>query len=158
MNRYLPNQQAFAFAGNSGPTYLTLGSVDYLHAAADLVFKWRGFHLAAEYLLAHGNPNVFLCERGIRTYETATRFTLDIAAIPVIHKQSLCPVCIDVSHPAGQRDLVPSLAFAAVAAGAVGSSAWAQAPADWWRPASADGFSGWASRRCRVGRALPRCP
>ncbi|MFQ8869210.1 MAG: 3-deoxy-7-phosphoheptulonate synthase, partial [Eggerthella lenta] len=62
--------------------------------------------------------NVVLCERGIRTVETATRFTLDIAAIPVIHKQSLCPVCIDVSHPAGQRDLVPSLAFAAVAAGA----------------------------------------
>ena len=56
-----------------------------------------------------GNDNVVLCERGIRTFETATRFTLDIAAVPVIHKQSLYPVCIDVSHPAGQRDLVPSL-------------------------------------------------
>ena len=74
--------------------------------------------MSAEYILAGGNENVILCERGIRTFETATRFTLDIAAIPVIHKQSLCPVCIDVSHPAGQRDLVPSLAFAAVAAGA----------------------------------------
>lgn len=74
--------------------------------------------MSAEYIMAEGNPNVVLCERGIRTFETATRFTLDIAAIPVIHKQSLCPVCIDVSHPAGQRDLVPSLAFAAVAAGA----------------------------------------
>jgi 3-deoxy-7-phosphoheptulonate synthase len=61
---------------------------------------------------------VVLCERGIRTFETATRFTLDIAAVPVIHKQSLYPVCIDVSHPAGQRDLVPALAKAAVAAGA----------------------------------------
>ena len=59
-----------------------------------------------------------LYKRGIRTFETATRFTLDIAAVPVIHKQSLYPVCIDVSHPAGQRDLVPSLAYAAVAAGA----------------------------------------
>ena len=56
-----------------------------------------------------GNDNVVLCERGIRTFETATRFTLDIAAVPVIHKQSLYPVCIDVSHPAGQRDLVPAL-------------------------------------------------
>ena len=58
-----------------------------------------------------------LCERGIRTFETATRFTLDISAVPVVHKQSLYPICIDVSHPAGQRDLVPSLAYAAVAAG-----------------------------------------
>ena len=59
-----------------------------------------------------------LCERGLRTFETATRFTLDISAVPVIHKQSLFPICIDVSHPAGQRDLVPYLAKAAVAAGA----------------------------------------
>jgi 3-deoxy-7-phosphoheptulonate synthase len=58
-----------------------------------------------------------LCERGIRTFETATRFTLDIAAVPVVHKQSVLPVCVDVSHPAGQSDLVPSLAKAAVAAG-----------------------------------------
>ncbi len=56
---------------------------------------------ATDYLTAEGNDNVVLCERGIRTFETATRFTLDIAAIPVIHEQSLCPVCIDVSHPAG---------------------------------------------------------
>ena len=74
--------------------------------------------MSAEYVMAGGNEKVILCERGIRTFETATRFTLDIAAVPVIHKQSLYPVCIDVSHPAGQRDLVPSLAFAAVAAGA----------------------------------------
>lgn len=74
--------------------------------------------MSAEYIMAEGNPNVVLCERGIRTFETATRFTLDIAAVPVIHKQSLYPVCIDVSHPAGQRDLVPALAKAAVAAGA----------------------------------------
>ena len=59
-----------------------------------------------------------LCERGLRTFETTTRFTLDISAVPVIHKQSLFPICIDVSHPAGVRDLVPSLSYAAVAAGA----------------------------------------
>ncbi|MFR0869116.1 MAG: hypothetical protein ACLSGS_08930 [Adlercreutzia sp.] len=73
---------------------------------------------ATDYITDCGNDNVVLCERGIRTFETATRFTLDIAAVPVIHKQSLYPVCIDVSHPAGQRDLVPALAKAAVAAGA----------------------------------------
>ena len=59
-----------------------------------------------------------LFERGLRTFETATRFTLDISAVPVIHKQSLLPICVDVSHPAGVRDLVPSLARAAVAVGA----------------------------------------
>lgn len=73
--------------------------------------------MSAEYIMAGGNEQVILCERGIRTFETATRFTLDISAVPVVHKQSLYPICIDVSHPAGQRDLVPSLAYAAVAAG-----------------------------------------
>ncbi|MDR2492342.1 MAG: 3-deoxy-7-phosphoheptulonate synthase, partial [Coriobacteriales bacterium] len=72
---------------------------------------------AAEYLTMGGNPNIMLCERGIRTFENATRFTLDIAAVPVTHKRSLLPICVDVSHPAGQVDLVPSLAKAAVAAG-----------------------------------------
>lgn len=73
---------------------------------------------AAEYITMDGNDNVVLCERGLRTFETATRFTLDISAVPVIHKQSLFPICVDVSHAAGARDLVPSLAKAAVAAGA----------------------------------------
>ena len=72
---------------------------------------------AVEYLTQGGNPNVMLCERGLRTFETATRFTLDISAVPVIHKRSLYPICVDVSHPAGQVDLVPALAKAAVAAG-----------------------------------------
>ena len=84
----------------------------YKRGFAGTIAEWLA---ATDYLTAEGNDNVVLCERGIRTFETATRFTLDIAAIPVIHKQSLCPVCIDVSHPAGQRDLVPSLAKAAVA-------------------------------------------
>lgn len=72
---------------------------------------------ATEYLTMEGNPNVMLCERGLRTFETATRFTLDISAVPVIHKRSLFPICVDVSHPAGQVDLVPALAKASVAAG-----------------------------------------
>lgn len=73
---------------------------------------------ASTYITDQGNPNVMLCERGIRTFERATRFTLDISSVPVIHKQSLLPVCVDVSHAAGQRDLVPALARAAVAVGA----------------------------------------
>lgn len=72
---------------------------------------------AVEYITMNGNKNVVLCERGLRTFETATRFTLDISAVPVIHKQSLFPICMDVSHPAGVRDLVPSLAKASIAAG-----------------------------------------
>lgn len=82
---------------------------------AGTVAEWLA---ACDYISDCGNDSIVLCERGIRTFETATRFTLDIAAVPVIHKQSLFPVCIDVSHPAGQRDLVPALAKAAVAAGA----------------------------------------
>ena len=73
---------------------------------------------ATDYITMEGNDNVVLCERGLRTFETATRFTLDISAVPVVHKQSLYPICVDVSHPAGVRDLVPSLAKAAVAVGA----------------------------------------
>jgi 3-deoxy-7-phosphoheptulonate synthase len=75
---------------------------------------------AADYILAEGNPDVILCERGIRTFEDSTRFTLDISAIPVIKKASHLPVIIDPSHAAGHRDLVPALAKAAVAAGADG--------------------------------------
>lgn len=81
---------------------------------AGTISEWLA---ATDYITMEGNDNVVLCERGIRTFETATRFTLDISAVPVIHKQSLYPVCVDVSHPAGVRDLVPSLAKAAVAAG-----------------------------------------
>ncbi len=87
----------------------------YKRGFAGTIAEWLA---ACDYLNDCGNDNIVLCERGIRTYESATRFTLDIAAVPVIHKQSLYPVCIDVSHPAGQRDLVPALAKAAIAAGA----------------------------------------
>src|SRR5436189_3914945 len=76
--------------------------------------------LSAEYILAGGNNDVILCERGIRTFETATRNTFDISAIPVVKKLSHLPVIADPSHGAGRRDMVAPLARAAVAAGADG--------------------------------------
>lgn len=75
---------------------------------------------AAEYILAGGNQQVFLCERGIRTFETATRGTLDISAVPVLKARTHLPVFIDPSHAAGVRELVPPLALAAKAVGADG--------------------------------------
>ena len=76
--------------------------------------------LAAEYIMAEGNHRVILCERGIRTFETHTRNTLDISAIPVIHELSHLPIVVDPSHAIGIRDKVPPLARAAMAAGADG--------------------------------------
>jgi 3-deoxy-7-phosphoheptulonate synthase len=76
--------------------------------------------LSAEYIMSGGNYEIILCERGIRTYETYTRNTFDISAIPVIHKLSHLPMVADPSHGVGRRDLVPSMARAAVAAGADG--------------------------------------
>lgn len=76
--------------------------------------------LSAEYVLAHGNPNVVLCERGIRTFETATRNTLDLSAVPLVRSLSHLPVIVDPSHATGHRQLVRPMALAAVAAGADG--------------------------------------
>jgi 3-deoxy-7-phosphoheptulonate synthase len=76
--------------------------------------------MSAEYIVAHGNPNVILCERGIRTFETATRNTCDISAIPVLNELTHLPVLLDPSHAAGKRSLVPALARAGVAIGADG--------------------------------------
>ena len=73
---------------------------------------------AAEYIMLEGNGNVVLCERGIRTFEHSTRFTLDIGAVPVLKKLTHLPVCVDPSHPAGKREYVIPLALAAIAAGA----------------------------------------
>lgn len=75
---------------------------------------------AADYVLSAGNPNVILCERGIRTYETSTRFTLDISSVAVIKRDTHLPIIVDPSHAAGHFQLVPTLARAAVAAGADG--------------------------------------
>ena len=76
--------------------------------------------MSAEYIVAHGNPNVILCERGIRTFETATRNTCDIAAVAVLRELTHLPVVLDPSHATGKRSLVPPLARAGVAIGADG--------------------------------------
>lgn len=75
---------------------------------------------SAEYILSEGNPNVILCERGIRTFETYTRNTQDMSAVPVLHQLSHLPVITDPSHASGRSELVGSLALAATAAGADG--------------------------------------
>jgi 3-deoxy-7-phosphoheptulonate synthase len=76
--------------------------------------------MAAEYVAQRGNLDIVLCERGIRTFETATRNTLDISAVPVVHGLSHLPIVVDPSHSGGRRDLVLPLSRAAIAAGADG--------------------------------------
>ncbi len=80
----------------------------------------KEFLLSAEYIVTHGNPNVMLCERGIRTFETATRNTLDLAAVPLLAELTHLPVVVDPSHGTGKRSLVRPLAKASVAVGADG--------------------------------------
>lgn len=109
------NMQNFSLLKNVGKVTAQSHKMVLLkRGLAGSISEWLS---ATEYLTMGGNDNIVLCERGLRTFETATRFTLDISAVPVIHKQSIFPICVDVSHPAGVRDLVPSLAYAAVAAG-----------------------------------------
>lgn len=76
--------------------------------------------MSAEYIMSEGNENIILCERGIRTYETYTRNTLDLSAVPVLRELSHLPIVVDPSHATGRSSLVPSMALAAVAAGADG--------------------------------------
>lgn len=76
--------------------------------------------MSAEYIMSEGNENVILCERGIRTFETCTRNTLDLSAVPVLHELSHLPVIVDPSHATGKAKLVPPMAAAAAAAGADG--------------------------------------
>ncbi|MDO4454384.1 MAG: 3-deoxy-7-phosphoheptulonate synthase [Eubacteriales bacterium] len=109
--RNMQNFQLLKEAGRSGlPVLLKRG----LAATID---EWLN---AAEYIMSEGNENVVLCERGIRTFETATRNTLDISAVPVIKAKSHLPIIIDPSHATGVRDYVSPLAKCAVAAGADG--------------------------------------
>lgn len=109
--RNMQNFQLLKEAGRSGlPVLLKRG----LAATID---EWLN---AAEYIIAEGNPNVVLCERGIRTYETATRNTLDLSAVPVIREKSHLPIIVDPSHATGVRNYVAPLAKAAIAAGADG--------------------------------------
>ena len=76
--------------------------------------------MSAEYIISEGNENIILCERGIRTFETYTRNTLDLSAVPVLQGLSHLPVIVDPSHGTGRSDLVPSMALAATACGANG--------------------------------------
>lgn len=78
------------------------------------------FILGGEYIVAHGNENVILCERGIRTYETKTRNTLDVSVVPVVLSETNLPIIVDPSHAVGKRDLVEAAALASVGAGALG--------------------------------------
>jgi chorismate mutase/prephenate dehydratase len=108
------NMQNFTLLKALGRTHLPILLKRGLSSSLDDLLN------AAEYILAHGNQQVILCERGIRTFETATRSTLDISAVPVIKRESHLPIIIDPSHAAGERDLVPPLALAAKAVGAHG--------------------------------------
>jgi 3-deoxy-7-phosphoheptulonate synthase len=74
--------------------------------------------MSAEYILNEGNPNVILCERGIRTFETAARYTLDLAAVPLLKSKTHLPVIVDPAHALGLREFVPQMSLAAIAAGA----------------------------------------
>jgi 3-deoxy-7-phosphoheptulonate synthase len=80
----------------------------------------KEFLMSAEYILSEGNQRVVLCERGIRTFETATRNTLDLSAVPVLKEHTHLPVVIDPSHSTGHASLVPAMCYAAVAAGCDG--------------------------------------
>ncbi|KAB1439511.1 3-deoxy-7-phosphoheptulonate synthase [Candidatus Galacturonibacter soehngenii] len=109
--RNMQNFYLLKEAGKSGlPVLLKRG----LAATID---EWLN---AAEYIIAEGNPNVVLCERGIRTFETTTRNTLDISAVPVIKERSHLPIIVDPSHATGVRAYVKPLAKSAIAAGADG--------------------------------------
>ncbi|MDD6036969.1 MAG: 3-deoxy-7-phosphoheptulonate synthase [Lachnospiraceae bacterium] len=108
------NMQNFFLLKEVGKTGLPVLLKRGLSATID---EWLN---AAEYILAEGNPNVVLCERGIRTFETATRNTLDLSAVPVIRAKSHLPIIVDPSHATGVRDYVEPLAMAGVAAGADG--------------------------------------
>jgi 3-deoxy-7-phosphoheptulonate synthase len=110
-SRNMQNFPLLKEAGNSHmPILLKRGMMatidEYLHAA--------------EYVLSHGNPNIILCERGIRTFETSTRYTLDLNAIPILKQRTHLPVIVDPSHGTGLRSLVPTMAKASIAAGADG--------------------------------------
>ena len=109
--RNMQNFALLAAAGMAGkPVLLKRGMMSTIE-------EWL---LSAEYILANGNPDVILCERGIRTFETATRNTLDVSAVPVAKELSHLPVVVDPSHATGKRSLVAPVSLAALAAGADG--------------------------------------
>ncbi len=118
------------------------------------------FLLAAEYLLLHGAPVVFLCERGIRTFERSLRYTLDVGAVPVLQAQTRLPVLVDPSHAAGRWPYVEPLALAGLAAGALGLLVEVhpdptRACSDAAQQLTIDQFAGLAERARSLYRVLP---
>ena len=116
---------------------------------------------AAEHILARGNPNVVLCERGIRTFETAVRNTLDISAIPILKAESHLPVIVDPSHAGGKAALVTPLSMAAIAAGADGLMVEVHpdpsaAMSDGEQSLTFDQFAGMVTRVHQIARATGR--
>ncbi|GER85198.1 hypothetical protein KTAU_38330 [Thermogemmatispora aurantia] len=105
-----PLLQAVGRRGRGKPVMLKRG----LSATID---EWL---LAAEYIVAAGNPNVILCERGVRSFDPQTRNLLDLACVPLLHELTHLPVIVDPSHATGRRELVPTMARAGIAAGAEG--------------------------------------
>lgn len=108
------NMQNFALLKHAGKSKIPIMLKRGLSATIE---EWLN---AAEYIMSEGNPNIILCERGIRTYETSTRNTLDISAIPVIKSKSHLPIIVDPSHATGIREFVKPLAKASIVAGADG--------------------------------------
>ncbi len=108
------NMQNYLLLKEVGQTRLPVLLKRGMHA------RYTEFLLAAEYVMSEGNPNVVLCERGIRTFETYTRNTLDLNAVPAIRELSHLPILVDPSHGTGRRSLVSSMSLAAVASGADG--------------------------------------
>jgi 3-deoxy-7-phosphoheptulonate synthase len=116
---------------------------------------------AAEYVVAAGNPRVVLCERGIRTFETSSRNTLDVCAVPVLKERTHLPIIVDPSHAAGRREWVPALARAAVAAGADGLLVEVhpepeRAASDGRQSLTPDAFQTMMADLVRVARAVDR--
>lgn len=109
--RNMQNYRLLEAVGASGKAVLLK------RGASATVEEWL---LAAEYILNEGNPNVMLCERGIRTFESHTRFTLPLASVPYLHRKTHLPIIVDPSHGTGHAYLVPDMSVASVAAGADG--------------------------------------
>lgn len=121
----------------------------------------KEFLLSAEYILSHGNPDVVLCERGIRTFETTTRNSLDINAVPVLAEMTHLPIIVDPSHATGKSSLVESVSLAAVAAGADGllvevhpepDRAWS----DGYQSLTLEAFAEMMTKAKRVAQAVGR--
>jgi 3-deoxy-7-phosphoheptulonate synthase len=155
-SRNMQNYPLLEEAGRSGvPVLLKRGLASTLE---ELV-------LSAEYVLKEGNPAVILCERGIRTFEPAYRFTLDLMAVPVLKELTDLPVIVDPSHAAGRRELVEPLSLAAAAVGADGLIVEVhprpeEALCDGAQALRADEFGGYLERvlaaAALAGRTLPR--